>query len=182
MVWDRRAVSRQSSSRMYIDSVEAGDVPYGGVLKANNVVNPRGGTYIRSLRYCRDKGGLLAVLSSSGELQVLCTEREFVEPGSENDAGNSPELLEIRRSYPLQYPYFDDSFGYQYDDRVVSSDWVTLRSPNLLPRLVTRRCNQKLEVLLMPTTTQHLGFDLINFSAKAKRELRQYQRTSHTHN
>jgi hypothetical protein len=113
------------------------------------------------------------VLSSAGELQVLCTEKEFVEPGSENDMSDTPELLEIRRSYPLQYPYFDDSFGCQHDDRVVSSDWVTLRSPDLLPRLVTRRGNQKLEVMLMPTSMQHLAFDFINFSAKARRELHQ---------
>lgn len=172
-VWDRRAVSRHSSSKMYVDSVEAGEVPYGCVLKVNNVINPRGGAYIRSLRYCRDQGGLLAVLSSAGELQVLYTEREFMEPESENDVEDTPEMLEIRRSYPVQYPYFDDNFGCQHDDRVISSDWATLGSPDLLPRLVTRRGNQKLEVMLMPTNTQHLAFDLINFSAKARREWRQ---------
>jgi WD repeat-containing protein mio len=172
MIWDRRAASRQPASKMYLDSVETGEVPFGCALKVNNVIESRNQTSIRTLRYCRDQRGLLAVLSTAGELQVLCTEREFVEPTSENDIEDTPELLEVRRSYPLQYPYFDDNFGCPHDDRVVSSDWATLGSPDVVPRLVTRRGNQKLDVMLLPATTQHVAFTLTNFSAKAKREPR----------
>jgi WD repeat-containing protein mio len=170
MVWDRRATSRQSASKMYLDSIENGEVPFGCALKLNHVINHRNGSYIRSLRYCRDQPGLLAVLSSAGELQVFCTQREFVEPFSENDVDGTPELLEVRKSYPIQYPFFDENFGCPHDQRVVSSDWAALGSPELQPRVVTRRWNQKLEVMLMPTTTQHHTFDLINFPAKARRE------------
>src|SRR5277367_6467139 len=93
MIWDRRAASRQSASKMYLDSVESGEVPFGCALKVNNVIESRNQTSIRTLRYCRDQRGLLAVLSTAGELQVLCTEREFVEPTSENDIEDTPELL-----------------------------------------------------------------------------------------
>jgi hypothetical protein len=170
MVWDRRASSRQAASKMYLESVEGGELPFGCALKLNNVINPLNGAYIRSLRYCRDRPGLLAILSSAGELQVLCTEREFTGPPSENDLEERPEMLFVKQSYPLQFPFFDMNFGCSHDDRIVSSDWATLGSPDLQPRIVTRRWNQKLEVLLMPTNTQRLAFDLINFSAKARRE------------
>jgi WD repeat-containing protein mio len=170
MIWDRRAASRQSASKMYLDSVEAGEVPYGCVLKLNNVIESRNQASIRTLRYCRDQRGLLAVLSTAGELQVLCTEREYVEPFSENDVEDTPELLEVRRTYPLQYPYFDDNFGCSHDERVVSSDWATLGSSDVVPRLVTRRGNSKLDVMLLPTTTQHVAFTLTSFSGKSKRE------------
>jgi WD repeat-containing protein mio len=173
MVWDRRASSRHSVSKMYLDSVEAGEVPFGCVLKLNNVVEPRNQTSIRTLRYCRDHRGLLAVLSTAGELQVLWTEREYVEPYSENDVENSPELLEVRRAYPLQWPYWDEVLGCPHDERVVSSDWATLGSADVVPRLVTRRGNSKMDVMLLPPTTQHAAFDLTNFSGKAKRELLQ---------
>jgi len=172
MIWDRRAASRNSASKMYQDSVEAGEVPFGCALKVNNVIESRNQTSIRTLRYCHDQRGLLAVLSTAGELQVLCTEKEFVEPSSENDVEDTPELLEVRRSYPLQYPYFDDNFGCPHDDRVVSSDWATLGSPDVVPRLVTRRGNQRLDVMMLPATMHHVAFTLVNFSGKAKREPR----------
>lgn len=171
MIWDRRATSRQAASKIYLESVDGGELPFGCTLKLNNVINPVSGVYIRSLRYCRDRPGLLAVLSSAGELQVLEIEKEFVESPSENDLDESPEMLLVKQSHPLQYPFFDKNFGCSHDDRVVSSDWATLGSPDLQPRVVTRRCNQKLEVLLMPMTTQHLAFDLINFPARARREV-----------
>jgi WD40 repeat protein len=167
MIWDRRATSRQSASKMYLEAVDDGEVPFGCALKLKSAIDSRNGANIRSLRYCRDRRGYLAVLSSAGELQVLCTQREYVEPLSESDVDESPELLEVKTSHTLQHPYFDENFNCRYDDRIGSSDWASLGSPDFQPRLITRRCNQKIEVMLMPTAAQHLAFDLINFSAKA---------------
>lgn len=169
MVWDRRAASRQTASKMYLDSVDAGEVPWGCALKLNSVIDPRKDAFIRSLRYCRDRRGILGVLSSAGEMQLLYTEKEYLEPTVENDVDGSPELLEVRRSHDLQYPYYNDDFGYSYEDRIVSFDWMTLGSSEFQPRILTRRCNQDLEVMLLPSNSQHLHFDLLDFSSKSKR-------------
>lgn len=168
MVWDRRASSRQSCSKMYLESIDAQEVPFGCALRIDKAIDTQQNGYIRSLRYCRDKRGHLGILSSSGELQVLCTDTEYVDPIPENDIEGTPELLEIKRSHPLRYPFYDESFGYHVDDRVVSFDWITLGSEEFQPRVVTRNCRQAIDVKLMPNTAQHLAFDFINFSGSAR--------------
>ncbi|OBT78412.1 hypothetical protein VF21_02154 [Pseudogymnoascus sp. 05NY08] len=168
MIWDRRATSRQVASKMYNDTVDSSDVPWGCALKLNRVIDPKYDTNIRSLRYCRDQRGLLAVLSSAGELQLICTEKEHIEPMSENDTEGSPELLEVKRSHDLQYPYFNEDFGYSHDDRIVSFDWVTLGSSYYQPRVITRRSNHKMGVILKPSMSRNLVLDLMDFSSRAK--------------
>jgi WD40 repeat protein len=167
MVWDRRATSRQTASRMYLESVDAGDMTFGGVMRIGHAINANNNAYIRSLRYCHDRPGHLAVLSSAGELQLYRTEHEYADPSFEDDL-DSPELLQVRQSHTIQYPFFDKNFGGSPDDRIVSSDWVALGSSELQPRLVARRNNATLEVLLAPTTIQHVAYGLIQFSAQAK--------------
>jgi WD repeat-containing protein mio len=168
MIWDRRASSRHSASKMYLDSVDSGDVPFGCALKISKAIDPRNGSYIRSIRYCRDQRGLLAVLSSAGELQAFSIQKEYVEQIPENDVEGSPELLQVRRSHPLQYPCFHENFPYPHDERVISFDWMTLKSPFFQPRIVVKRSNQKQDVILKPTTIQHFAFDLINFSGPVR--------------
>lgn len=169
MIWDRRATSRQVSSKMYTDSIDSGDMPWGCALKLNRVIDPQYETNIRSLRYCRDQRGLLGVLSSAGELQLICTDKEYIEPATESNVEGSPELLEVRKSHDLSYPYFNENFGYSHDDRIVSFDWVPLGSSFYQPRVITRRSNHAVGVILKPSTSQNLALDLLDFSSKATR-------------
>lgn len=171
MVWDRRATSRQVASKTYNDTIDSGDVPWGCALKLNRVIDPQYETNIRSLRYCRDRRGILAVLSSAGELQLICTDKEYVDHTAENGVVASPELLEVRRSHDLEYPYFNENFGYSHDDRIVSFDWVPLGSPFYQPRVITRRSNHKVGIVLKPSLSQNLALDLLDFSSRAKRML-----------
>jgi hypothetical protein len=150
MVWDRRATSRQSASKVYLDSIDASEVPWGCALKIDRAINPQNDAYVRALRYCRDQRGLLGVLSSAGELQVLRTNREYFEPSRENDVEGSPELLQVTKSHVLMHPSFDDNFSYSQNERVVSFDWITPGYKDTQQRVVTRKFNQKLEVMMLP--------------------------------
>ena len=77
---------------MYVDSVDREEVPWGAVLKLDRAIDADKNTYIRQLRYSRDQRGTLAILSSAGQLQVLQTKKEYMEPV--HDIIGSPELLE----------------------------------------------------------------------------------------
>ncbi|KAI9740633.1 MAG: hypothetical protein M1818_004597 [Claussenomyces sp. TS43310] len=167
LVWDRRATSRQAASPMYLESVDASDVPWGCVLKLNRVIDPGRDSYIRGLRYCRDQRGLLGVMSNSGELQILQLRKEYIEPVPEIPVQDSPELLEVRRSYDIKYPYFHQSSPSKPEDRVVSFDWMTFGSNEIQPRLVTRNYDQKLAVELLPLRVQHALFGFLNISSNA---------------
>jgi WD repeat-containing protein mio len=168
MIWDRRASSRQFASKMYLDRVDAGEIPFGCALKISRAIDPRNSSYIRSIRYCRDQPGLLAVLSSSGELQAFSTQREYAGSLPENDVDGGPELLQVARSHPLQYPYFHENFPYSHNERIVSFDWINLRSSFFQPRIIARRSNQRQDIILKPATIQHFAFDLINFSGPVR--------------
>lgn len=172
MIWDRRATSRHTASKSYTESIDSGDMPWGCALKLNRVIDSQYETNIRSLRYCRDRRGHLAVLSSAGELQLVCTEKEYNESADDNDGNESPELLEVRRSHDLAYPYFDENFGYAHDDRIVSFDWVPLSSSFFQPRVLIRKSNHTVEILMRPSTSHNLTLDLLDFSSKAKHENR----------
>jgi len=154
MIWDRRASSRGAASQMYLEAIDQEDLPWGAALKLNKVIKAdKGNAHIRSLRYYREQRGMLAVLSSSGQLQVLRVNKEFVEPNSFNDIRGTPEFLEVRRSYDLEYPYFDQDRKIRFEDRIVSFDWLTLGTSELTPRLVALRANGNFEILQTPTST-----------------------------
>ena len=106
VVWDRRASDRSAVSHMYLESFDQEEIPWGAALKLDRAIDVEKNVYIKQLRYSREQRGALGVLSSAGQLQILQTKREFVEPDSVSD-GSSPELLEVKKSFDLEYPYFD---------------------------------------------------------------------------
>ena len=170
MIWDRRAASRSaSSSPTYIDAVESNNMPWGWVLKLDTVIDDSLNTHIRSLRYCRDHSSLLGVLSSAGQLQFISTEKERLDATAEDVIGGSPELLQVERTHDVAYPWFNKDFESSADDRIVSFDWVPVRSGYHQPRVVARRSNHRVEVILKPSGVQRFTMDLLDFSSKAKR-------------
>lgn len=153
MVWDRRVTSRASASPMYLESIDQEEVPWGAALKLDRAIQSEKNVYIRQLRYCRDQRGTLGVLSSAGQLQIFQTNKEYVEPGSANDIYGSPELLDVRKSYDLEYPYFDKDHKRRFEDRIVSFDWLNLGTSDLPGRVIALRGNGAFEILQMPAPT-----------------------------
>ncbi|KAI4863032.1 hypothetical protein F4820DRAFT_390443 [Hypoxylon rubiginosum] len=157
VVWDRRATSRPSSSRFYLDAVDTEDLPWGAALNIDKAIDVKDanfqdrGSLIRSLRFCRDRSGLIAVLSRTGQLKVLDTKKEFT-PQDVHDK-DSPEILEVRKSYELDMSYAKE----RKDDRIVSFDWLNLDSPALTPRAIVLRANGTFEILEKPSyTSEHI--------------------------
>ncbi|KAI5855588.1 hypothetical protein GGS23DRAFT_608123 [Durotheca rogersii] len=165
VIWDRRATSRPSSSRFYLDAVDTDDLPWGAALNLERAIDVKDanfqdrGSLVRSLRFCRDRSGLLAVLSRTGQLKVLDTRREFTPP--EVHPKDSPEILEVRKSYELDIAYTKD----RKDDRIVSFDWVNLDSPALTPRVVVLRANGTFDILEKPSYTSEHLFKMIPWQA-----------------
>ncbi|RFU25870.1 hypothetical protein B7463_g10476, partial [Scytalidium lignicola] len=153
VVWDRRAIGRNSASPMYLESVDKEEIPWGSALKLNRVIETEKGSNIRQLRYCRDQRGTLGVLSSAGHLQVLHANKEFVKPSCQGSLETGPELLEVTKSYDFEHPYFEGDRPGRYENRIVSFDWVTLGSSELPPRVVALRANSSFEILEMPPAT-----------------------------
>lgn len=109
------------------------------------------GSLIRSLRFCRDRSGLIAVLSRTGQLKVLDTKKEFISPEAQEKDG--PEILEVRKSYELDMSYVKE----RKDDRIVSFDWLNLDSPALTPRAIVLRANGSFDILEKPSyTSEHI--------------------------
>jgi hypothetical protein len=154
VIWDKRASSQSSASRMYNESFTQEEVPWGGVLRLKRVIE---GTEkevnIKQLRYSREERGALGVLSTAGQLRILQTNKEFVEPGSADDVNGSPEMLEIRKSYELEYPYSDPTHLKKQDQRIISFDWLNLGTSQLQSRVVALRANGDFEILQMPADT-----------------------------
>ncbi|KAH8815808.1 hypothetical protein F5884DRAFT_194861 [Xylogone sp. PMI_703] len=153
VVWDRRAIGRNSASPVYLESVDKEEIPWGSALKLNHVVETEKGSSIRQLRYCRDQRGALGILSSAGHLQVLHTNREFVKPSTQPTLETGPELLEVTKSFDFEHPYFEGDRPGRYENRIVSFDWVTLGSSELSPRVVALRANGSFEILETPPDT-----------------------------
>jgi hypothetical protein len=149
------------ASPMYLESIDQDEIPWGAALKLDRAIATNKNVYIRQLRYCRDQRGTLGVLSGAGQLQVFKTDREYIEPGSINDIRGSPELLEVKKSYDLEYPYFDPDHKKRAEDRIVSFDWLTLGTSEIPGRVVALRANGSFEVLQMPATTSSLLSTLI---------------------
>ncbi|RWA12157.1 hypothetical protein EKO27_g2955 [Xylaria grammica] len=136
VIWDRRATSsRHSSSPSYLEVVDTDGLPWGAALSLDRAIDinpsnvPDRGSLVRSIRFCRDHRGLLAVLSRTGQLRVLETTKEFV--SMDRHYEKSPELLEARNSYELDMSF---TKGDRKHDQIVSFDWVTLNSPTVTPR------------------------------------------------
>lgn len=146
---------------MYLESIDQDEIPWGAALKLDRAIQTNKNVYIRQLRYCRDQRGTLGVLSGAGQLQVFRTNQEYIEPGSINDIRGSPELLEVNKSYDLEYPYSDPDHKRRLEDRIVSFDWLTLGASEIPGRIVALRANGSFDILQMPATTAGLLSNLI---------------------
>jgi WD repeat-containing protein mio len=165
MVWDRRATSRPVASHTYIQAVEDDDIPWGGALRLDRAIDTDSAadgkhSLIRSLRYCRDHRGLLAVLSRTGQLRVLETNKETL--SAHDSSSQSPELLQVRKSHEMDVNYSDAS---RRHSQIVSFDWVTLGSPALKPRLLVLRSNGSFEILEQPSEASDHVFKLVPWQA-----------------
>lgn len=154
MVWDRRASTRATASPMYLDAFDNDGYAWGAALQLKKVISTdKQGSYIKSLRYCREQRGTLGVLSNAGQLQILKINKEYYDAGSEDDVKGSPELLQVKKSFDLEYPYFDPDRGRKQEDRVVSFDWLTLGTTDLQPRVVALRASGSFEIMQTPPNT-----------------------------
>jgi len=165
MVWDRRATSRPVSSTHYSQAVDEDDLPWGAALRLDQAIDldpepllaDNKHSFIRSLRYCRDHRGLLGVLSRTGQLKVLKTNRETsLTPDTELES--SPELLQVYKSHEMDVMY---SYPGRKNDRIVSFDWVTLGSPVLRPKLLVLRANGQFDILEQPSCTSDYLYKLV---------------------
>lgn len=155
VVWDKRVAGRSTASPMYLESFDQEEITWGAALKIDRAIQSDKNTpsSIKQLRYSREQRGALGVLSNAGQLQILQTKKEYIEPGSPDDVKGSPQLLEIRKSYDLEYPYFDENHRLKHDHRIVSFDWINVGTPELQGRVVALRGNGDFEVLQMPAKT-----------------------------
>lgn len=164
MIWDRRATSRPLASRSYSQAVEVDSLPWGGALRLDKAIetdsdpflNDGRHSLIRSLRYCRDRRGLLAALSPTGQLKVMETDKEIVSAGIAPQKG--PELLQVQRSHEMDVSYRDNS---RRHDRIVSFDWITLSSPALRPRMLVLRANGAFDILEQSSRTADHIYKLV---------------------
>ncbi|KAL2022316.1 hypothetical protein VTK56DRAFT_5714 [Thermocarpiscus australiensis] len=164
MVWDRRAISRHGVSPSYTMALEEENLPWGTALRLDRAVqietDPASmdakSSFIRSLRFCRDHPGMLAVLSRTGQLRVLSTRHEYLDADARVDG--SPELLEVGRSYEMD-PLYDEPS--RKNDKIVSFDWITMSSPVLQPRMLVLRASGAFDVLQKPSFTSDYPFKLV---------------------
>ncbi|TAQ91242.1 hypothetical protein B7494_g458 [Chlorociboria aeruginascens] len=161
MIWDRRVTTRASASPMYLESIDLEEIPWGGALKLERAIETEKNVIIRQLRYCRDQRGTLGILSTAGQLQVFQTKKEYIEPSSLNDIRGSPELLEVKKSHDLEYPYFDQDRRKRFEDRIVSFDWLTLGTSEFQARVVALRANGSFEIMQMPALTASQLYELV---------------------
>ncbi|KAB8295787.1 hypothetical protein EYC80_008610 [Monilinia laxa] len=162
MVWDRRASTRATASPMYLDALDNDGYAWGAALQPKKVISTdKQGSYIKSLRYCREQRGILGVLSNAGQLQILKINKEYYDAGSEDDVKGSPELLQVKKSFDLEYPYFDPDRGRKQEDRIISFDWLTLGTTDLQPRVVALRASGSFEIMQTPPNTSGQMMDFM---------------------
>lgn len=157
VVWDRRVSGRSTVSPMYLESYDQDEIDWGAALKLDRAIEvekDEKNVHIKQLRYCREHRGTLGVLSSAGQLQVIKTNKEYVEPGSVDDIRGTPRLLEVQNSFGLEYPYFDREHKQMPDNRTISFDWLNVGTADLDPRVIALRANGKFEILQMPAATK----------------------------
>ncbi|KAG5949295.1 hypothetical protein E4U53_005918 [Claviceps sorghi] len=168
MIWDRRAASEPLASHVYTQAVEEEVVPWGGALQLDKVIETDSDPFlaegkhslIRSLRFCRDRRGLLAALSPTGQLKVLETKKEI--ESAEMAPQESPELLQVQRSHEMDVSY---RYNARRNDRIVSFDWVTLPSLSLRPRMLVLRANGVFGILEQSSTAADHVYKLIPWQA-----------------
>lgn len=153
VIWDRRATSRSVCSPLYIDAIDEEGFSWGAALNKKTAIQSEKGVSIKQLRFSRERGGALGVLSTAGELQVYQTRKEFFDPGSEDDVEGSPQLLELKKSYVLDYPHFDPNHKTRPEDRIVSFDWMNIGTAHLQARVLALRANGKFEVMELPAAS-----------------------------
>ncbi|KAI1281364.1 hypothetical protein F5Y07DRAFT_354486 [Xylaria sp. FL0933] len=166
-IWDRRATaSRHLASPSYIDAVDTDNLPWGAALSLDRAIDinpsnvPDRGSLVRSIRFCRDHRGLLAVLSRTGQLRVLETTKEFA--SMDHHYEKSPELLEARNSYELDMGFTKRN---RKHDQIVSFDWVTLNSPTVTPRALVLRASGAYEILEKPSCTSDHIYKMVPWQA-----------------
>lgn len=166
MIWDRRATSRPVASPGYLQAVDEDELPWGGALRLDRVIETDSDPFlaegkhslIRSLKYSRDQCGLLAVLSRTGQLKVLQTNKE--NPTVIEESG--PELLQVQKSHEMDVSYVETS---RKNDRIVAFDWIPLGSTVLRPRLLVLRANGNFDILEQPSNTADHVFKLVPWQA-----------------
>ncbi|KAK4639533.1 hypothetical protein QC761_709150 [Podospora bellae-mahoneyi] len=163
MVWDRRYIDQHHVNPVYAKAVQSDSLPPGGALRLDHAVDEADSTladnkhsFIRALRFCRDQPGSLAMLSRTGQLKVLHTRREHLEP--ELVVEGSPELLEVAKSRELEPLYADLA---RKNDKVVSFDWITMSSPVLQPRILVLRANGTFDVVQKPSFTSEYPYKMV---------------------
>jgi hypothetical protein len=147
-----------------MQAVEEDDLPWGSALRLDQAIETdhdpsladERHSLIRSLRYCRDRRGLLAVLSRTGQLRVLETQKEL--PSSSLTPHPEPELLHVYQSHELDVSY---RYHSRKNDRIVSFDWVTLGSPDLKPKLLALRTSGKFDILEQPSSSADHIYKLV---------------------
>ena len=167
MIWDRRATSRPVCSLSYLKAVDEDDLPWGGALRLDRAIEmePQPSladskhSYVRALRYCRDQRGLLGVLSRTGQLKTMQTNKEA---GTQDVDVDSPHLQQVYRSHEMDVQY---ALPARKNDRIVSFDWVTLGSPVLKPRVLVLRANGAFDILEQPSRTSDALFKLTTWQA-----------------
>lgn len=168
VVWDRRATNRSVCSSSYLQAVDDDGLPFGGTLNIKTGIRV-GNSCIKQLRFSREQAGALGILSTTGELRVCQTRKEFLDPGDQPQ--KSPLLLEIKQSYDLQYPYDDPLLPRRYEDRIVSFDWMNVGTSDLEARVIVLRANGQFEVLAMPTKTANHLWQLTAWEPPHRRKL-----------
>ncbi|TLS29543.1 hypothetical protein PpBr36_00436 [Pyricularia pennisetigena] len=169
MVWDRRATSRFHASPSYTTATEdQPSFPWGGALQLNNALGLESDdslgdittSFIRSMRYCRDRRGMLAVLSRTGQLKVMSTSPERLDETYRVEG--SPELLEVNKSNEMDSKFLDPT---KQNERIVSFDWVTNANAAQQPRLLVLRANSDFEILEVPSFTNSYPYKLSPWQA-----------------
>ncbi|KAL1898306.1 hypothetical protein Cpir12675_002014 [Ceratocystis pirilliformis] len=166
MIWDRRAANKPVQSATYARAVEDESVPYGAALKLDRIVDVDNEVSIsdsmhsdiRSLRFCRDRRGMLGILSRTGQLKVLQTNKERISDQVDSGGSQSAELLEVYKSHDMDVSRFGSG---RKNDRIVSFDWVSLQNPVLRPRMLVLRANGKFDILEQPSNASNHLFNLV---------------------
>ncbi|CAD6500815.1 BgTH12-06521 [Blumeria graminis f. sp. triticale] len=158
VIFDRRAAGmRNVASPRYNEVTDEGDLPWGAVLKLDRIIEGESNVSVKQMRFSREHRGALGVLSTSGQLQILQTRKEYIEPGSIDDVKGGPELLEIKKSYELQRAFINSSYSKRFEHQIVSFDWIHLGSMHLEPRVIGLQANGEFKIFSMPTNaTSHL--------------------------
>ncbi|KHJ35901.1 putative wd repeat domain-containing protein [Erysiphe necator] len=153
VIFDKRAsCDRTAASYKYIEAYEEEKLPWGAVLKLDCIIESDCSTSVKQLRFSREHRGTLGVLSTSGQLQILETKKEYNDHNSESTR-KSPELLEIRKSYELERSRSNFYSKKRFEQRIVSFDWIYLGTLDLEARIIGLQANGDFKIFKMPSTT-----------------------------